>query len=102
MGFSTFRKLFVGLSILAIPIEVSAAYWEQTRDVLCGAEGVISWLVLAAINAALFFWVWEELTELKPVNRRVALALLGVIVIVFFRREIRLTTEAADDEGRTR
>jgi hypothetical protein len=100
MALSSFRKAFVGLSLVAIPAFIAVGYAVQAPNMVTGVTGAISWFTVAAVNATLFFWAWEEITELKISHRRWAMVVLGIITIWLFHRGVNwamvISQEAAE------
>jgi hypothetical protein len=99
MSLAALRKVFIFLSIFAVPLEFAAAYWEQTRNMLTGAHGAIIWFAVGAVNATLLFWFCEELAEVSATIRCVTLVVFGILLILFVHREINLTIEGAEEAG---
>jgi hypothetical protein len=52
---------------------------EQAVNLLGGAGAAIIWFSVAAANAIVFFWVCEELIQLSPFQRTLALVLLVLL-----------------------
>jgi hypothetical protein len=92
---SSFRKAFVALSLAGVPSFISVGWAVQAANVLEGLTSAIWWFTVAAIDATLFFWLWEEIAERVVSHRRAALILMGAIVIVFYYRGVHWANATA-------
>ena len=96
-GLSSFRKVFVGLSLITVPAFLSIAFGVQAVNVVVEAANAIRFFTAAAVSATLFFWVWEEITELQANHRRITMAVLGAITVVSLHYGVSWVVEKADD-----
>jgi hypothetical protein len=94
---SSLKKLFVGLSLITIPLLISVGFGELALNPMTRARGAIRWFATAGINAMLFFWAWEELTELKRGNRIIALLMFGIVLVFLINHELIVAAETAED-----
>jgi len=92
----SFRKVFVGLSLVAVPLCFAFGFYEQALNPLLRAPAAICWFAAAGINAVLLFWAWEVLTEFSRRNRILALLLLCLVILLFVVRAMRVAAEAAE------
>ena len=61
-----------------------------------GLTSALLWFTVAAIDASLFFWLWEEIAEKVTLHRRAALVIMGAIVIIFYCRGVNWAMNLAD------
>jgi len=98
---SSFRRAFVGLSLVGAPCFISAGCTVQAVDALTGAGGAIVWFTLAAMDAALFFWVWDEIPERASLYRRGAMVVFGIITVLFYDLGVKWAVTTANEAALT-
>jgi hypothetical protein len=101
MALSSFRKAFVGLSLAGIPTFIAVGWAVQAPNLVTGVTAAIVWFTVAAVDTTLFFWAWEEITELKAAQRRIAMVSLGLLTIALFCRGVHWSMELAMEAART-
>jgi hypothetical protein len=72
----------------------------QAINVVTEAGRAILFFAAAAVNATLFFWIWEEITELRLIYRRLAMIVLGALAVVSFYYGARWVCDKADETSR--
>ena len=96
-GLSSLRKVFVGLSLITVPAFLSIAFGVQAVNVVVEAANAIKFFTAAAVSATLFFWVWEEITDLEAKHRRITMMVLGAITVVSLHYGVSWVVEKAND-----